>query len=197
MNSLSLTPAEHQLLLNLFGEALQSASQSFSKLLGKTVNPSSLTLSETFVFPLDIDANGDTLHYNLTTEVKGECPAQSHLIFNTKDASALMELCFQHQPYSQTDMESFLLEVDNILSASVVSKLADFSGKFMYGYVPSLAYSSAEDLHALIYQDQQQWAITLSLCCKLTIENTAVSPIFIWNFSAILIEHLLKKNYTL
>ncbi|MCS7004387.1 MAG: hypothetical protein NZM38_03575 [Cytophagales bacterium] len=186
---------ENQFLLRIFSEALQSASKAFSQLLHKPVKVDFLELRNEIPFQVLLDSENE-LYYNLTTSVKGELLAKSYLIFHHKDAEHLMKCCFSDKDYSQKELEEFLLEIDNILSASVVSKLADFLKKFIYGYVPQLQYERGNLLYQSIFDEQHSWEITLSLHSVFLIEEIYISPIFIWNFSSEFVQEIINNLHS-
>ena len=79
--------------------------------------------------------------------------------------------------------EAILLEVDNILSAAMVTQLSNFLDLFVYGDVPNLKCLNKEQLVEILRNDHDMYyEVALNLKAKLETSKSNVSPIFIWFF---------------
>jgi chemotaxis protein CheY-P-specific phosphatase CheC len=81
--------------------------------------------------------------YILTTEVKGDIKGYCYLVFSKADTTKLFELglpknLLPHSQEFETMSTALLLELDNIVSASVITQFANLLSSKMHGGIPSL-----------------------------------------------------------
>jgi hypothetical protein len=80
-------------------------------------------------------------NYNLviTTEVFGELKGKSYLFMNYNDVEKIFDILKKDSHYQNFQFE-FLKEMDNILSAAVITIIANELNIQIYGDVPTLIY---------------------------------------------------------
>ena len=121
----------------------------------------------------------------LTTELIGQLSGYSYLLFSDNDISKLMELCIpeQHKSMSEKSMQmldSLLLEIDNIVSASVITQFSNILKVKIHGGVPSLKRLNAGELITYLSENHRSVPFLLSIECDFSNNNMSLNPEFIW-----------------
>src|SRR4051812_9663514 len=115
-------------LIHVMNNGFDRAAASFSQLTQrpvKIVNAQSILVRHDNDFSYISTEKGEL--YVLITQVIGGFSGKSFLIFNTDESQEIFRtLSSSHS--SQLLNEAFLLEIDNIMSASVIAELADSFG---------------------------------------------------------------------
>lgn len=114
----------------------------------------------------------------ITTEIFGEVSGKNYLLLSTKE----VEMLTSNIPGRSDLKEEFIKELDNILSAAVITKLSNALNKRMYGNVPQLigiVTSHVEDLINDDFSEEMEEAFISSI--YFTFENDAeIKPLFVW-----------------
>ncbi len=153
MNYLNTT--EKKIAENLINAGLGKAARSFSSIAGQEVGieVSTLEIAREWTGRATAKYKGElTL---LTTEMIGELNGKSYLIFTREECDSLLRACFPKKEkvnYAVLE-EAFLKELDNILSASVITEFSDFLQVEVYGDVPAFYRQEAGEIESLIRQD--------------------------------------------
>jgi hypothetical protein len=118
----------------------------------------------------------------ITTEVFGEVFGKSYLLLNAEEfgwvASAV-----PLRSGSEIDLkEEFLKELDNIISASVVTKLSNEFNLKIYGDIPILIRPFGGDLRNVIYNDFHSTSDCVYVnCMHFSLDKyPEAKPLFIW-----------------
>src|SRR4051812_21706168 len=123
-------------LIHVMNNGFDRAAASFSQLIKrpvKIINSQSILVRHDDDFSYISEETGEL--NILVTQVIGEFSGKSFLIFNTNESQEIFRtLNSAHN--NQTLNEAFLLEIDNIMSASVIAELSDAFGLEIYGDVP-------------------------------------------------------------
>jgi len=127
----------------------------------------------------------------LVTEVKGEIEGVCFLLFlkdeveNFLDASLPAEIA--EEPHKRLMMgDAFLMETDNIISASVITHFANILQKKMYGDVPALERVDYTGLEDYIMKFKEKDDHLLLFKTKFQADHINMNPEFIW---------LMKKEF--
>jgi chemotaxis protein CheY-P-specific phosphatase CheC len=174
-----------------FESGFSNASQSFS-LLTKT------KVVYTTIHQGFLDFNNPLLSENyqrfnntpgilLTTEVFGDVTGKSYLFLSEKD----YELLTKTIPESALNLkDEFAKEVDNILSAAVITKLSNSLNKKMFGDVPVLVGKVNSRLEDTIYDDfgEQVDGVYINSIFFSFENHSDITPFFVWVFEKSLIE---------
>ena len=120
--------------------------------------------------------------YLVTTEIFGDVTGKSYL-FLTEDEFQILTAIIPQSPDPKVDFKKeFLKEVDNILSASVITRLANELRVKMYGDVPRLIESSGGTPSTLLTADFSK--ITPEVYVNAILFSFATQPaislLFIW-----------------
>lgn len=169
----------------IFLKGYKKASQSFSSLSGDQVSIKN--------FELHFGEAPDLLRKIiktkkpsiLITDIIGEAKGRSYLVFNEKDTQVVPEMLIQKMKSLQSNpdfAEIILKEVDNMVSAAVITEFSNQLKLKIYGDVPKIIFPEQVNknwLEAEIEHNQNMFAI-LS-CANFAFEgNIKISPFFIW-----------------
>ncbi len=128
----------------------------------------------------------------ITTEVFGDVTGKSYLYLSEKD----YELLTRSIPDRVSNLkEEFAKEVDNILSAAVITKLSNQLNKKMFGDVPVLVGKITSRLEDTIYDDfaEQASGVYVNSIFFSFESHSDVTPLFVWVFDKSLTD-LPKEN---
>ncbi len=174
---------EKDILKEIFNISLSKAADSLSFFVGSKILIKDLQLSV-----VDNISADDLKHHFaqaeaiLETRLKGEYSGLTYLLFSEEDVKNFFKVAHPINPDSTLEDElskELLLEADNILTASVVSALADILKNFIYGDVPKF-YSPGDK--ELVDQISEELAglTTLKIVANYESEGLTVKPVFIW-----------------
>ena len=124
----------------------------------------------------------------IKTELMGELKGTSHLIFSENEVTKLYQSCLPPNVANDDSSEStimklgFLTEIDNMVSAAVITEFSNHLGVEMYGNVPSLKVIKASELSS--YLDEESSELEQIIHFKAVFEGKEldISPDFIWVF---------------
>jgi chemotaxis protein CheY-P-specific phosphatase CheC len=162
----------------------ERAAHSFSSLVGKTVritNSPSVLIRHDNDFSCFSEEKGDLMV--LTTQIIGTITGKSFLIFSEEESKEIFKSLKSNSDHLK---EAFLMEIDNIISASVISELSNALAIEVYGDVPNLIR-----MHSRQLQDFMSGEIRKDDPSSMILSNTTfhfekgdrVHPQFIWKLS--------------
>jgi len=140
---------------------------------------------------VDIDADGvpnegyerhnKSAKHLITTDIMGEVTGKSYLFLSEEEFNQLTA----NIPGGASGMsfkEEFLKELDNIISAAVITALANNLQKKMYGSVPVFVGKVNSKIEDAIYDDfndgdNKLFINSISFSFK---SNPTITPLFIW-----------------
>lgn len=132
------------------------------------------------------------------TDIIGEKGGRSYLLLSELECNALQDLCIPAtDPARQrADLqEALLMEIDNILSAAMITKFSEALGIRIFGGIPQLISLPAEALRESIEADfaREEEDYCLVTSARFTLETTmAVQPQFFWRLSPGFLRHVEK-----
>lgn len=116
----------------------------------------------------------------LTTEIFGEVIGKNYLFLSSKDLEVFTSVMPCTTDTNLT--EEFIKELDNILSAAVITKLSNALNKRMYGNVPQLIGTVNCQINDLInddFGDEMEEAYINSIYFTFE-DGTGARPLFVW-----------------
>ncbi|NQZ77101.1 MAG: hypothetical protein HRT61_13520 [Ekhidna sp.] len=139
---------------------------------------------------LDMDRFGgpDQEVHLIKTELMGELKGTSHLIFSEKEVAKLYEACLPESVAKDDSKEStimklgFLTEIDNMVSAAVITEFSNSLDMEIYGDVPSLKVMKATDLNDFIVKDSSEFESIIHFKAVFKGKELDICPDFIWVF---------------
>lgn len=181
-----LPPHSHYdtLYKDIFYTAFQKAANAFSLFTGVSVKFEWMNFKNV-TNHLSLDSNAQN-YFVLLSELKEDIKGKCYLTFSEKDANCLFKLCLQgNQSTSKAMQEALLLELDNILTASVVSVLSDKLNLHAYAYVPKLIISKPENFYQMLATDEQNHHLVFKIKAVFTVHNHDINTDFYWLFNTV------------
>ncbi len=176
---------EVEVAKSIINISLANAAASFSKLARQKV-----LLQHVSIPPVtpDYDLNhiiqSDEKLWVLITEVRGDLPAESYLVFTPDNAAAISQLISgDRDQHSIEYQEAILLEVDNILTASVVTQFSNFFQAYLYGDVPGMIHATKSRTEEILSERLNSFGFRVSFKTCFITENLKIYPEFIWIFT--------------
>ncbi|MBL6447044.1 hypothetical protein JMN32_12045 [Fulvivirga sp. 29W222] len=187
---ITITEKEQLLMSEIISKGYRNAAVSFSKLTGQQV------MIEVAHVELCSDHNYLLKKYNhqdnltiLQTEIIGQLSGVSYLIFNEKEKITISQMSLASFGSNSTlDENIILLEIDNIISAAVITELSNMLNLRIYGDVPALLkFDNMTDFHnSLKLEDEGHYVLTNSTF--LFANHKMISPIFLWKMDKRILE---------
>ena len=117
----------------------------------------------------------------------GEAGGRSLLLLSEEECAAIYQACLPKQQEDATRKimeEAILKEIDNIISATVITQFSNVLGLSIYGGVPHLSTFSSEDIPSAITQNLKSAPeYFLTIDTRFLFENTSLQPHFFWILS--------------
>lgn len=165
-----------------------------------TKTETSLELDEDFNFKglseLDLDIDETENVYVLTTSLEGEMKGIAYLLLTHNEVVALMDACYPGKDFDEAKYEkkskNLLLEMDNIITASVVSQMANHFKYRTYGGVPNLDTVSKSSLEDMISSSKKEHEFVIDFKAKLNAKGVDVGADFIWFVDDTFVEGVKK-----
>ncbi len=125
----------------------------------------------------------------LVSQVIGDMPAHSYLIFRPVDATKLAMLCLPPSMQNNEEMQQALkIEIANILTASVVTQLSNFFKVQIFGYVPNFLTLTKKEIRQTIEKEMEKETVSFFLKTNFIAPNLEIQPDFIWTFNQTFID---------
>ena len=183
-----------QAVTSFIQKVMERAANSFTQIAGMDIQSreTEVSLMEDADTTIGHPQDGASLCV-LVTPLLGEIAGRSYLVLDTEE----VELLLQKTPFRPSAgfdhelKEALLKEIDNIVSASMITALANEFKTDIYGDVPELLMLSEHGLKALLSQYIPNGQI--SLICSggfVARQNETFAPRFIWKFSSAMIDRI-------
>ena len=176
---------EHK-LARIMSAGFERAARSFSNMINRKVKVTqchSVLVQPTKSQTALAEESGQL--YVLVTQIIGDVSGKSFLIFNEAESEEVFK-AMNLKKSSEAMNEAFLLEIDNIISASVIAELATALDLEVYGDVPELNRLSAQELNAFVVSETGDDSNSSLIFCNATFqfdERESIHPQFVWNLS--------------
>jgi chemotaxis protein CheY-P-specific phosphatase CheC len=182
----NLNKNELQVATTIVRQGLLRAADSLSFFMKEKVGISALEL-QVHNGALISDKTGKNIHL-LTTEIKGELPGVCYLIFSEEEANALRDIALsveiKSNPVLAAEMnDAIMLEVDNIISASVITEFSNLLKQKMYGDVPALKLVDRSELCDLLQEGTNKNLFVINFKTSFMSSNLNFCPEFVWLFN--------------
>ena len=89
----------------------------------------------------------------VTTENKGELDGKSYLIMHQHECDQIYAICMKAKTPETMLLKEFLKELDNILSAAVITGISNALELEIYGDVPHILTTEAKTVENIVAQD--------------------------------------------
>lgn len=139
---------------------------------------------------------GANIHM-LLTEIIGDLKGICCLIFNEEEADKLRLTALPAEITSNPEMmqemsDGILLEVDNIISASVITMFSNTLKHKMYGGVPSIKKLDKDSVNQFIQNKLKENMYIISFNTHFISQNIDFSPQFLWLFDNSFMESISR-----
>lgn len=118
----------------------------------------------------------------ITTELFGDVTGKSYLLLSQPEYDLITAGIPESKDPTIDLREEFLKEVDNILSASVITRLSNQLNLRMYGDVPLSMGRVNGRLEDIIYDDfnEDNEELYVNTMCFVFDEHPSINPLFVW-----------------
>lgn len=169
----------------IIASGLEKAAESLSFFMKETISlsESEFTISHENNIAFNLNAREEL--FVLTTEMKGEMKGVCYLVFNKEEKDEICKVALPADIYNNPDklnamQEPLLLEIDNIISASVVTQIANRLKRKVYGDVPRLNIMRTEDLKETIALEMKPNKLILGFQTEFKSSKSHFHPEFFW-----------------
>jgi chemotaxis protein CheY-P-specific phosphatase CheC len=186
-------------LVHVMNTGFSNAAASFSKLINrqvKVINSQSVVIRHDDDFSCISEEHGDL--YILITQIIGDITGKSFLIFNEEESKEIFTL-MGTSVVSTALQEAFLLEIDNIISASVIAEISNQLELQVYGDVPQLSKIHARDLQEFLVDKtitDEPSSMILTNTTFLLDSKEKIHPQFIWKLSSKIFQMISDEKTT-
>ncbi|MBC6400715.1 MAG: hypothetical protein GDA51_00090 [Ekhidna sp.] len=182
-----LNEDELKVATKLIFDGLSMAKSSMEQILQ---SPISIEKIEYGASDMDVAKFGrrDAKMYVIKTELMGELKGTSHLIFSETEVSKLYQSCLPPSVANDDSNESkimkleFLTEIDNMVSAAVITEFSNFLGVEIYGKVPSLKVIKANEIENYLEEESSELEQVIHFKTVFEGKELDISSEFIWVF---------------
>jgi len=174
------------MLRDAFEAGYLNAALSLSRLTGGGISFNNFRFDGHRLFDTNFDVhareNRQGTDLLLTTEIFGELSGKSYLLLSVDELEWLTTKIPNHANQQENMTEEFIKEVNNILSASVITWLSNHLECKIYGNVPEIGGKLTRRLEDVIYDDFRNLCDEVYVnSVSFSIENhPEVHPTFIW-----------------
>lgn len=182
-----LTSTEQRVAQEMINAGYTNAAQSFSGIAQQQVTIQTSTLE---IATESSDQLGLVKEGNLrlvTTEIMGELKGKSYLLLDESECEAIYQTCLPPGGSAESRKameEAVIKEIDNIISAAVITEFSNHLQVSIFGDVPYLFDGPAAEISRVI---QTEFADTSDAGCYLFANtyfafenNTRLQPQFFW-----------------
>lgn len=188
-------------IIHVMNNGFTRAASSFSRFLGKNVKITNTQsgLTRHNDLPVVIEGKGDL--YILATQIIGSLTGKSYLIFNEEQCQNLTMLAGHASSIQVNDLmkEALLTEIDNIISAAVISELSEALQIEIYGDVPVLKKIPPSSLQEFLTKENQHTDTANSLISNTVFQfnvDKHIHPQFIWKLSEKIFDMIPSERLT-
>ncbi len=149
--------------------------------------------------PLELGKKEEPNILLLTTKVIGELKGVCCLIFSEEEANHLRQAALPPEILNSPEMmaemsDGIMLEVDNIISASVITQFSNLLKVKIHGGVPNLKRVNYQEMESIIQEDINNELYLISFKTSFESAKVAFNPEFVWLFDNAFIESI--KEYS-
>lgn len=188
---------QQQYIKSLLNDAMANAAMSLSGMLGVNVthDPAQMFIAngETKIYPC---FKSDPQVVLLVTPLMGDLPGKSFLVFDRADVNTMMLLNPIKSSSLSPDIlrETLLKEIDNVVSASFVTTVANRLSLSVFGDVPEIHSLSPAVANDLIHQYTP--GDTSAMVCQsnfIMAGKPGFGPQFIWKFNIPVLQQSINR----
>jgi chemotaxis protein CheY-P-specific phosphatase CheC len=186
-------------LKSAFQDGFSNASHSLGLMTGEKINYNNLRhaayqLEEPYLVN-EANGNPHQSHILLTTDLFGDIAGKSYLFLSEQEFQSVTQSIPDSGLSAANLKEEFVKELDNILSAAVITKLSDRLHRKMYGDVPVLIGKVNSKVEDVIYDDfiEQTSEVYIYAAIFSFENNPQLKPLFVWVFDRAIVDEMMAK----
>ena len=147
--------------------------------------------------PIELSKKNESNIHLLTTKVIGELKGVCCLIFSEEEADHLRSAALPPEILNSPEMmaemsDGIMLEVDNIISASVITQFSNLLKVKIHGGVPDLKKVNHEEMESFISNEIDNELYLISFKTSFESSKVAFNPEFVWLFDTAFIDSIKK-----
>ena len=191
---------EMQAARNIISAGLVKAAESLSFFMNETITLNELDQEDSLsVNTIEIEKKNQSNIHLMITKVIGELKGVCCLIFSEEEADQLRNTALPTEVLNSPEMmaemsDGIMLEVDNIISASVITQFSNMLKVKIYGGVPELRKVNSTELESYLQEEINNEMYLVSFKTKFKSSHVSFAPEFIWLFDNTFVESI--KNYS-
>lgn len=196
----NLTPQEIDVAKTIISAGLVKSAESLSFFMNETITLKDFDAEKHLNNPpLELNKKDESNIHLLTTKVIGEMKGICCLIFSEEEADHLRKAALPQEILDSPEMmeemsDGIMLEVDNIISASVITQFSNLLKVKIHGGVPSLKKVTSKEMEEFISGEVDQELYLISFKTSFESSKANFNPEFVWLFDNTFIDCI--KNYT-
>ncbi len=197
-----LTDKEIGVAKSIIVQGLQKAAESLTFFMNETITLKDFENDKLLDNPpVELIKKSDEQNILLlTTKVIGELKGVCCLIFSEEEANHLRQAALPPEILNSPEMmaemsDGIMLEVDNIISASVITQFSNMLKVKIYGGVPDLKRVNYAEMETIIQEDIENELYLISFKTSFESTKVAFNPEFVWLFDQTFIESV--KQYAI
>ena len=193
---------EMQTARNIISAGLVKAAESLSFFMNETITLNEVDQDDQFsVHSIEIEKKNQSNIHLMITKVIGELNGVCCLIFSEEEADQLRNTALPpevlNSPEIMAEMsDGIMLEVDNIISASVITQFSNMLKVKIYGGVPALRKVDSVELENYLQNEINNELYLISFKTKFKSSHVSFAPEFIWLFDNTFVESIKKFSAT-
>ncbi len=195
----NLTPQEIDVAKTIISAGLIKSAESLSFFMNETITLKDFDAEKHLDNPpLELSKKDENNIHLLTTKVIGEMKGICCLIFSEEEADHLRKAALPQEILDSPEMmeemsDGIMLEVDNIISASVITQFSNLLKVKIHGGVPSLKKVTSKEMEEFISGEVDQELYLISFKTSFESSKANFNPEFVWLFDNTFIDCI--KNY--
>lgn len=194
---------EMQAARNIISAGLVKAAESLSFFMNETITLNEVDQEDSLsVNTIEIEKKNQSNIHLLITKVIGELKGVCCLIFSEEEADQLRKTALPPEVLNSPEMmaemsDGIMLEVDNIISASVITQFSNMLKVKIYGGVPELRKVNSMELESYMQEEINNEMYLVSFKTKFKSSHVSFAPEFIWLFDNTFVESIKNFSATL
>jgi len=187
---------------NIISAGLVKAAESLSFFMNETITLNEVDQDDQFsVHSIEIEKKNQSNIHLMITKVIGELNGVCCLIFSEEEADQLRNTALPPEVLNSPEMmaemsDGIMLEVDNIISASVITQFSNMLKVKIYGGVPALRKVDSVELENYLQNEINNELYLISFKTKFKSSHVSFAPEFIWLFDNTFVESIKKFSAT-
>ena len=194
----NLTSHEIDVAKKIISTGLVKSAESLSFFMNETITLKDFDAEKQLHQPpLELGKKNESNIHLLTTKVIGEMKGICCLIFSEEEANHLRSAALPPEILNSPEMmaemsDGIMLEVDNIISASVITQFSNLLKVKIHGGVPDLKKVSFEEMEDYISSEVNNELYLISFKTSFESSKAQFNPEFVWLFDNTFIDNIKK-----